>query len=88
MNETRQLAEWVAAHCAEQIPDEIAHEAKRALLNYLAATLGGCRHEAVDIAVKTVLPLSGAPDASLIESISFAAGRTARGARDRRPDES
>lgn len=66
MNETRQLAEWVAAHRAEQIPEEIAHEAKRALLNYLAATLGGCRHEAVEIAVKTVLPLSGPPHASLI----------------------
>ena len=66
MNETRQLAQWLAAHRAETIPDEIAHEAKRALLNYLAATLGGCRHEAVDIAVKTVLPFSGQPHASLI----------------------
>jgi 2-methylcitrate dehydratase PrpD len=66
VNETRQLAEWLAAHRAAQIPEAIRHEAKRALLNYLAAAFGGCRHEAVDIAVKTVLPLSGPATASLI----------------------
>ena len=66
MNETRQLAEWLAAHQAVQIPQAIRHEAKRALLNYLAAAFGGCRHEAVDIAVRTVLPLSGPATASLI----------------------
>jgi len=66
VNETRQLAEWVAAHRPGQIPEDIAHEAKRALLNYLAAAFGGCRHEAVDIAVKTVLPLSGPAASNLI----------------------
>ena len=59
MSETRQLAQWVAAHQAAHIPEQVVHEAKRALLNYLAAALGGCGHEAVEIAVKTVLPLSG-----------------------------
>ena len=66
MNETRQLAEWVAAHRPESIPEDIAHEAKRALLNYLAAAFGGCRHEAVDIAVKTVLPFSGPAVSNLL----------------------
>ena len=66
MNETRQLAEWIAAHRFEQLPDAIVHEAKRALLNYLAATFGGCRHEAVDIAVRTVLSLAGPTVASLL----------------------
>lgn len=66
MNETRQLAAWVAAHRAADIPADITHEARRALLNYLAATLGGCRHEAVDIAVRSVLPFSGPPTARLI----------------------
>ena len=66
MNETRQLAEWVAAHRPESIPEEIAHEAKRALLNYLAAAFGGCRHEAVEIAVKTVLPFSGPAVSNLL----------------------
>ncbi len=66
MNETRQLAEWVTAHRPESIPEEIAHEAKRALLNYLAAAFSGCRHEAVDIAVKTVLPFSGPAVSNLL----------------------
>ena len=66
MNETRKLAEWIAAHRATQIPGEITHEAKRALLNYLAATFAGCRHQAVDLAVKTVLPFSGSATAGLI----------------------
>ncbi len=66
MNETRQLAEWVVAHRADAVPDAIVKEAKRALLNYLAAAFAGCRHEAVEIAVKTVLPLSGPPISSLI----------------------
>jgi 2-methylcitrate dehydratase PrpD len=66
VKETRRLAEWLVAHRFEEIPEQIVHEAKRALLNYVAAALSGCRHEAVDIAVKTVLPLSGSPTASLI----------------------
>ena len=66
MNETRQLAEWVAAHRPESIPEDIAHEAKRALLNYLAAAFAGCRHAAVDIAVKTVLPFSGPAVSNLL----------------------
>jgi 2-methylcitrate dehydratase PrpD len=66
VNETRQLAEWLVAHQPAHIPERIIHEAKRALLNYLAAAFGGCRHEAVDIAVKTVLPLSGPATSSLI----------------------
>ena len=66
MNETQQLAEWLSGHRFENIPADILHEAKRALLNYLAATLGGCRHEAVDIAVNTVLSLEGASSAKLI----------------------
>ena len=66
VNETQRLAQWLVAHRSEQIPERIVHEAKRALLNFIAAALGGCRHEAVDIAVKTVLPLSGPPTASLV----------------------
>lgn len=66
MNETRQLAQWVVAHRPGQIPKDIAHEAKRALLNYLAATFGGCRHEAVDIAVRTVLSLAGSSASNLL----------------------
>jgi 2-methylcitrate dehydratase PrpD len=66
VNETRQLAEWLVAHAPAQIPEAVTHEGKRALLNYLAAAFGGCRHEAVDIAVKTVLPLSGPATSNLI----------------------
>lgn len=66
MNETRQLAEWLVKHRFDAVPDEIVKEAKRALLNYLAAAFAGCRHEAVDITVKTVLPISGPPTSSLI----------------------
>lgn len=66
MSETRQLAEWVAAHRPAELPANVVHEAKRALVNYLAAAFAGCRHEAVEIAVKTVLPYSGPATASLV----------------------
>src|SRR5262249_33255692 len=56
VKETQRLAEWLVEHRSEEIPERIIHEAKQALLNYVAAALSGCRHEAVDIAVKTVLP--------------------------------
>jgi len=37
-----------------------------ALLNYLAAAFAGCRHQAVEIAVKTLAPFLGPATAYLI----------------------
>lgn len=66
MNETRRLAEWVVNHRVEGVPQDIVHEAKRALLNFVGVALGGCAHEATEIALKTVLPFSGPATASIL----------------------
>jgi 2-methylcitrate dehydratase PrpD len=45
------LARFVAEFPANGIPPHVRHEAKRALVNFFAAALGGCRDQATDIAL-------------------------------------
>ncbi|MBN9427221.1 MAG: MmgE/PrpD family protein [Burkholderiales bacterium] len=45
------LAEFVAATRWADLPAEVRHEARRALLNFFAAALGGCRDAAIDHAL-------------------------------------
>jgi len=63
---TRELAAWILANRPETIPDEVRHEAKRALLNYVGCAIGGCREDAVDIAIRTLAPYSGPPTAAVL----------------------
>ena len=60
------LARFAAEFRLEDIPDAVLHEAKRSLVNVLAAALAGCREPAIDIAVETMLPFSGRPTATLV----------------------
>ena len=41
MSETRTLATWLVEHRLEDIPNDVRHEALRALVNYVGCALGG-----------------------------------------------
>src|SRR5262245_49190621 len=71
MSQTRALAAYVVTSRIEDVPADVRHEARRALLNYVGCALGGCREPAVDIAIRALEPYSGKPAAGLL-------GRTER----------
>ena len=66
MSETATLASWILSHCIETVPEDVRHEARRAIVNYLGCALGGSHDEAVDIAIQAFGPYSGAPTASIL----------------------
>jgi 2-methylcitrate dehydratase PrpD len=66
MNETKTLASFITDSRGSDIPQPIRHEGKRALLNWLACALGGCRDETVERALAAIDPFSGVRVASVI----------------------
>jgi len=50
----------------EDIPAEARHEAKRALMNFFAVALAGCRTEPVELALKSLAEFSGGRQATVI----------------------
>ena len=47
---TQSLARFVVDTRWEDIPEQARHEAKRALLNFFAVAIAGCRTEPVELA--------------------------------------
>ena len=68
---TQTLARFVAETRWEDIPEQARHEAKRALLNFFAVAIAGCRTEPVELALKTLAEFSGGKQATIV-------GRTER----------
>src|SRR4030095_10931267 len=66
MLETRTLASYVVAHRWEDIPDDVRHEAKRAIINMVGCAIGGSPHPAVATAIRALRPMSGERTASII----------------------
>src|SRR5271154_902130 len=66
MSETTTLASWIVSHRIETVPEDVRHEARRAIVNYLGCALGGSHDEAVDIAIRAFGPYSGPPTASIL----------------------
>ncbi len=66
MNVTRDLAAWLGANRLEDIPDDVRHEARRALVNYIGCAIGGSTEDAVEIALKTLAPYSGPPTTQIL----------------------
>ena len=66
MSETRTLASYVVDASADQIPADVWHEAKRALLNYVGCAVGGSRHAAVEKALRALGPYSGKPNTRVL----------------------
>jgi 2-methylcitrate dehydratase PrpD len=63
---TETLARFVVDTRWQDIPDEARHEAKRALLNFFAVALAGCRTEPVAMALKSLAEFSGGRQATIV----------------------
>jgi 2-methylcitrate dehydratase PrpD len=63
---TRELARFAALTKSAEIPAAARREATRSLVNWMGCALGGSRHEAIGIALETLAPLAGPPQATVI----------------------
>jgi 2-methylcitrate dehydratase PrpD len=66
MSETKTLASYIVASRWEDIPEDVRHEAKRALINYVGCAIGGSPHPAVSTAIRALGPFSGERTASVL----------------------
>jgi 2-methylcitrate dehydratase PrpD len=66
MFETRALASYVVTTRVEDIPQDVRHEARRAIVNYIGCAVGGSPHRAVEIAIRALGPYAGKPTASVL----------------------
>jgi 2-methylcitrate dehydratase PrpD len=66
MSETKVLSSYVVTANAGDIPDDVRHEARRAILNYVGCAIGGSRHAAMEIAIRALGPFSGNPTARVL----------------------
>ena len=64
-NVSETLARYVVETRPEDIPEDVKHEARRALLNFVGCAIGGADEEAVEIAMRVLGPFSGERTASL-----------------------
>src|SRR5262245_52692456 len=93
---TQDLARFIVDTGWSDIPQSITHEAKRALVNFFAVALAGCRGGPVEIALQSLASFSGREQATVIGrgervdalSAAFlnAASANARFRRHPRPD--
>ena len=65
-SETRTLARWLVDSRLDDVPQDVRHEALRALVNYVGCALGGAPDEAVDIALRALAPFFGPPAARIL----------------------
>jgi 2-methylcitrate dehydratase PrpD len=63
---TARLAEFVAEARCDDLPPQVAHAAKRSLMNFFAVALAGCRHPTVQTARAALADFSGGREATLI----------------------
>jgi len=63
---TQTLARFAIETGWEDVPESAHHEAKRALLNFFAVALAGCRARPVEIAAKSLAEFSGRNQATVI----------------------
>ena len=66
MFETKDLASYVVKNRWEDIPEDVRHEAKRALINVIGCAIGGSPHPAVTAAIRALSPFSGERTASIV----------------------
>src|SRR5262245_62185779 len=66
MSETQILASYILDSRLEDIPADVRHEARRALVNYVGCAVGGSLHPAVDLAIRALGPYSGPATASVL----------------------
>ncbi len=56
---TKMLGTFVADARWDQFPERARHEAKRSILNFIATALAGCREDAVEHTLASLVELSG-----------------------------
>ena len=66
MSETRALASYVVDNQLEDIPMDVRHEARRAIVNYMGCAVGGAPHAAMDITLRALGPYAGKPTAAVL----------------------
>lgn len=66
MSETKILASYIVTNRLEDIPQDVRREARRSVLNYLGCALGGAPDEAMDRAIRALMPFSGKPEAHIL----------------------
>ena len=65
-NVSETLARYVVEGRLADIPDDVRHEARRALLNFVGCAIGGAGEEAVEIAMRVLGPFSGERTAAVL----------------------
>ena len=63
---TQDLARFVAETRWQDVPDKVRHEAKRALLNFFAVAIAGCRTGPIEMALASLAEFSGGKQATVI----------------------
>ena len=66
MLETQALASYIVTSRIESVPQDVRHEARRAIVNYVGCALGGSVDTAVDRAIQALGPYSGKPSANIL----------------------
>lgn len=66
MPETQTLASYIVESRIADVPDDVRHEARRAIVNYVGCALGGSVDTAVDRAIRAFSPYSGERTASIL----------------------
>ena len=63
---TRLLAQYALDTKYEDLPENIQREASRAFVNFVGVTVGSCQHEAVNIAINSLRPISNSNQATIL----------------------
>jgi 2-methylcitrate dehydratase PrpD len=63
---TKRMAQYAINLKYSDLPSNIVNECLRAFVNYSGVTTGSCRHEAVDIAIKSLAPVSKSKQATIL----------------------
>jgi 2-methylcitrate dehydratase PrpD len=63
---TGTLARYVAQSRPADLPQEVLHEASRALLNWMGCAIGASRHETIDNAIAALAPFFGPAQAQIL----------------------
>src|SRR5690349_4228098 len=63
---TQNLARFVVNTRWEDVPERARHEAKRAVLNFFAVAIAGCRTEPVELALQSLSEFSGGRQATIV----------------------
>ena len=63
---TPELARFIVDTKWEDLPEQARHEAKRALLNFFAVAIAGCRTQPIELALRTLGEFSGGRQATIV----------------------